>query len=405
MWEEFEPLIDHRGLASGRDRFRPQSAKTLGVPSFSFAETDFKIPRHMQQAFRRLIDRGFCGYTVADDPTYLQAIVSWMKKRRNWEVQQEWIIPVYGVLRTMSMALRAVSRPGEGVIIFSPGYTAYEGLIEENGRSLVRCSLRIGLDRFLIDWDDLEKKMSVPQNTMLFLCNAHNPTMHVWPQEDLRRIAVLSQKYNVAVIVDETFADLCFPESPMTNYGAIAYGQPHCMIINALSKAFNITGLNAANAILPDEQMRRRFMEVFRAEQRGSGSIEPFAREAILSGYSDEGFAWLQRLFAYVKENFTLTEQFFAEQMPQVKIYHYDCAYLIWTDWRTLGLSEAELEHFLMEEAVFCVDMGYKYGPEGQGFARIHLGTSHANVQAGLQRLEQAACRRGWISTEGARTK
>ncbi len=168
MWEEFEPLIDHRGLASGRDRFRPQSAKTLGVPSFSFAETDFKIPRHMQQAFRRLIDRGFCGYTVADDPTYLQAIVSWMKTRRNWEVQQEWIIPVYGVLRTMSMALRAVSRPGEGVIIFSPGYTAYEGLIEENGRSLVRCSLRIGLDRFLIDWDDLEKKMSVPQNTMLF---------------------------------------------------------------------------------------------------------------------------------------------------------------------------------------------------------------------------------------------
>lgn len=395
---EFDQLIEYEGLAAGRDLFRPQPAKDLGVPQFSFAEMDFRLPGHMRQAFARLIESGFCGYTLPDDPAYLQAITDWMSARRGWEVQPEWILPVYGVLRTMSMALRAFTKAGEGVILFSPGYMAYEGIIERNGRVLVRSPLRIEEDRFVIDWADLEQKMRDPRNTMLFLCNAHNPTMHVWPQEDLQRIALLSQKHEVIVVVDETFADLCFPETPMTNYGAIPEAQPRCLIINALSKAFNITGLNAANAILPDEQLRARFRETFFAEQRGSGSIEPFVRTAVLSGYTEEGYGWLQRMFSYVKENFSMAEQFFAGKLPQIKVYHYDCAYLIWVDWRALGISDEELERFLMEEAVVCVDMGYKYGPEGQGFTRIHLGTSHANVQAALQRLEQAARKRGWIA-------
>ena len=403
MWkedEEFDRLIDHAGLASGRDLFRPEAAKRLGVPSFSFAETDFRIPAHMQRAFHALIDRGFCGYTVAEDEAYLRAIADWMHARRGWAVQTEWIVPVYGVLRTMSMAVRAFSRPGEGVLLFSPGYTAYEGLITRNGRRIVRIPLHEAAGRFLPDMTALEAQMRRAENTMLFLCNAHNPTMQVWPQAFLEQVAAWAREYGVFVVVDETFADLCFPETPMTNYGQIAAAEDNCLVIQAISKAFNVTGLNAANAILPGAAARERFRQTFLAEQRGSGSIEPFVRRAILAGYSPEGAAWLERLFIYVKQNMDLTRRFFSEALPQVRVFPCDCAYLVWTDWRALGLSDAELERFLFDEAAFCVDMGYKYGPEGSGFARIHLGTSHANVAAGLLRLQEAARARGFGAAE-----
>ena len=403
MWkedEEFDRLIDHEGLASGRDLFRPEAAKRMGVPSFSFAETDFRIPAHMQRAFHTLIDRGFCGYTVAEDETYLRAIVDWMRVRRGWEVRTEWILPVYGVLRTMSMAVRAFSCPGEGVLLFSPGYTAYEGLIAKNGRRIVRIPLHEEAGRFLPNFSMLEAQMRRAENTMLFLCNAHNPTMQVWPQALLEQIAAWAAAYGVFVVVDETFADLCFPKTPMTNYGQIAAAEDNCLVIQAISKAFNVTGLNAANAILPGAAARERFRQTFLAEQRGSGSIEPFVRTAILAGYSPEGAAWLERLFIYVRQNMDLVRRFFWEVLPQVRLFPCDCAYLVWTDWRALGLSDVELECFLFDEAVFCVDMGQKYGPEGSGFARIHLGTSHKNLLDGLLRLQAAAHARGFCAAE-----
>ena len=201
-------------------------------------------------------------------------------------------------------------------------------------------------------------------------------------------------------VVDETFADLCFPKTPMTNYGQIAAAEDNCLVIQAISKAFNVTGLNAANAILPGAAARERFRQTFLAEQRGSGSIEPFVRTAILAGYSPEGAAWLERLFIYVRQNMDLVRRFLGEVLPQVRLFPCDCAYLVWTDWRALGLSDAELECFLFDEAVFCVDMGQKYGPEGSGFARIHLGTSHKNLLDGLLRLQAAAHARGFCAAE-----
>jgi bifunctional pyridoxal-dependent enzyme with beta-cystathionase and maltose regulon repressor activities len=387
---EFDILIDHEGLASGRDLFRPKQARDNGLPSFSFAETDFMVPSFFRDAMHELIDRGFMGYTVAGDDGYMDAVREWFRNYHGFEPEREWIIPVYGVLRTMSMTIRAFSKEGEGVIILSPGYMAYEGLIENNKRKLIRSSLLIGEDEFLINWKDLEEKMSDQNNRILFLCNAHNPTMHFWSMEDLSRIADLSDRYGTYVVVDETFYDLYMDIKKASSYGAMEKGRKGAVIINALSKAFNITGLNAANAIIPDEETREKFLKTFRAEQRGSGSIEPIMRTAVMSLYSENGRRWLDSLMEYVRENIRVLEAFFSEYRPDIRVFRYDVAYLVWVDWRSLGLSDEELEDLLFNDALMCVDMGYKYGPEGKGFTRIHLGTSRKNVKEAVERLKKA---------------
>ncbi len=394
---EFDTLIDHEGLASGRDLFRPKQARDNGLPSFSFAETDFMVPSFFRDAMHELIDRGFMGYTVAGDDGYMDAVREWFGKYHGFEPEREWIIPVYGVLRTMSMTIRAFSKEGDGAIILSPGYMAYEGLIENNSRKLVRSSLRIGEDEFLIDWKDLEEKMSDPANRILFLCNAHNPTMHFWSMEDLGRIADLSDRYGTYVVVDETFFDLYMDPDKASSYGAIEKGRKRAVIINALSKAFNITGLNAANAIIPGEVTREKFLKIFRAEQRGSGSIEPIVRTAVMSLYSEDGRRWLDSLMEYVRGNIRLLEDFFRAYRPDVRIFRYDVAYLVWVDWRSLGLNDQDLEDLLFNGSLMCVDMGYKYGPEGRGFTRIHLGTSKKNVEDAIERLKRAMEMRGLV--------
>jgi cysteine-S-conjugate beta-lyase len=385
--EEFDTLIYRKGLNSGRDLFRPDSAKRIGSPTFSFAEMDFRMPECIRRAFFNLVETGFCGYTVENDPVYGNAICGWMWESRNWEIEPGWITTALGTLRAMGTAVRAFSNEGDGVIVLSPGYHHFIPVIERNHRKPVYSVLKVVGTSMVIDFDDLAEKMAQLRNSMFFLCNPHNPAMRIWKWEELQSIAALAKRYGIMVVVDEMFGDLCWSGTSMTAYGRLPEARDHCVIVTSLAKTFNVTGLNHAHVIIPPGEPLAAFRQQHGIDQCGSGSIEPFVRAATIAGYSPEGKAWLGRMMSYVEENIQMARDFFARALPAVRVMEHDAGYLIWTDWRGLGWSDAQLQHFLMEEAAFGVDMGTEYGPGGEGFIRINLGTSHAEVEKGLQRI------------------
>lgn len=363
----------------------------FGVPDalpMWVADMDFAAPPAVLEALHRRVEHGVFGYTFPTE-SYQEAIAEWMQSRHGWSIQKDWIQFCPGVVPALSLIVDAYTEPGDQVVIQTPVYPPFHSVVKDQERELVLNPLIRGEDGdYEMDFEDLEKSLAGGRVKMLILCSPHNPVGRVWRREELERLADLCRQYDVLVVSDEIHADLIFEQGSHTPFAALSDdAASRSIICTAPSKTFNIAGMNTANMIIPNEQLRRTFRKVL--NRYHIGSITPLGAVATEAAYR-EGGPWLDELLVYIRGNMELVANYIREHLPELSVALPEATYLLWIDFRSLGMEHDKLNRFLVEEAKLGLNSGATFGKDGEGFMRMNVACTRATVEEAMSRLHNA---------------
>ncbi|MDR4197583.1 MalY/PatB family protein [Bacillus altitudinis] len=383
----FDEQIIRKGSKSVKwDQAESLFLTTDALPMW-VADMDFKAPQVVLDALKERLDHGVFGYAFQDQETQ-QAVADWLKRRHGWTIQTDAVTFTPGIVTALSFAVQAFTAPNDEVVIQSPVYTPFYQMIERNGRIVSTNPLKIENNRYMMDFDDLEKKLSRPEAKLMFLCHPHNPSGRAWSKEELKRVGDLCIQYGVTVVSDEIHSDL------------MLYGQPHVPFASlsdeianitvtciAPSKTFNLAGLQASAIIIYDEEKRTLFTNEL--QRNGLSKLNAFAIPAMEAAYR-HGDEWLDSLVLYLENNMKIAMDYIDEYLPSMRYMKPDASYLLWLDIRDYELTQAELKRNLLKKGKVILELGNVYGHEGDGFIRMNLGCPAGTVKEGLKRLHQA---------------
>lgn len=378
MKYDFDKVIDRRGTDSAKWDMRSD------VLPVWVADMDFPAPPQVVDAIVERAKHGIYGYTIFSDK-YYEAIEEWVLKRHNWKIQREWITFSPGVVPGINMLVRALTQPGDKVILQSPVYYPFFAAVERNGSHILNNPLKFENGRYTIDFEDLRKKAKDPRATLLILCSPHNPVGRVWTKEELVELGTICVENGLTVIADEIHCDLVYKQYKHTPFASLAdeFAQNSVTCISP-SKTFNLAGLQTSVIIIPNPTLRQKFNNVALLQRPNV-----FGAVALETAYK-YGEEWLEQLLDYLKGNLELTKTFIKERIPQLRVIEPEGTYLLWIDCRALGMDPASLEKFMLEEAKIWFDEGYIFGPGGEGFERVNLACPRSILREMLSRLEKA---------------
>lgn len=388
----FDNYVERRGTDSRKWCSEGMLEMTSYVDDESIpmwvADMDFKAPDFVEKALLERVKHGVFGYNTAGDD-YYDSIIFWLKNKNNWNIKKSWIVPTSGVVPALCYAIQGFTEPGDGVIVQNPVYPPFKGAVEINGRKVVNNSLKLVQDRYEMDFEDLEEKLKDSKNKMLILCNPHNPVGRVWTKEELEKIVELCLKHKKIVVSDEIHSDLILFNNKFTSMGTLnAELNSYLVVCTSISKTFNLAGLKASNIIIPNDNLREKFMnEMFKVAGKPVPNI--FGAIAVKSCYSKEGEEWLNNLLKYLEENYLFLKGYLENNIPKIKCLPIEGTYLAWIDFRGLNLSEEELKNKLEKEAKIVVDGGEIFGHEGKGFVRLNFACHKSVLEEALSRLEK----------------
>ncbi len=383
---DFETIVDRSNTGSDKwdqmKRLNPQVSR--GVVPFSVADMEFKTPPEIVEGLKRYLDSSILGYT---QPTasYLDAVCSWMKRRHDWAIEREWIVGSPGVVSALFLAVKALTNPGEGVIIQTPVYYPFYAAAERNQRTLIKNPLIFTGSTYLIDFDDLERKARDPRNKVLIFCSPHNPVGRVWTPEELARVGDICLRNNLLIISDEIHFDLIMPGHQHTVLANISEELAnHTIVCTAPTKTFNLAGIQNSNIIIPNEEIRKAYLRTMATN--GFHSLNVLGYKACEIAYT-ECEEWLEQLLEVVYHNHLELKKFIETEIPVIKAMGLEGTYLQWMDFRGTGLNEHELEERLHKEAEVFFGEGYHFGEEGAGFERMNLACPTRIMMEGLKRM------------------
>ena len=383
----FDEFVDRRETDSLKYDFAVRRNKPADILPLWVADMDFKAPPAVIEALTSRAQHGIFGYTDGRD-AYYSAVQNWFLKHFNWETQAEWIVKTPGVVFAVSTAVRTFTERGDAVLIQPPVYYPFTETIQANNRRLVKNELVYEDGRYHIDFEDFERKI-IENNVKLFiLCSPHNPVGRVWTREELIQVGELCLKHSVLVVSDEIHADFTYPGHPHTVFANLdpRFAQS-CITCTAPSKTFNLASLQISNIFIPQRELRRRFKQ----ELTRTGYSQPnvMGLDACRAAY-EHGGAWLDELRTYLLQNLLFTREYVKLHMPGVRLVEPEGTYLIWLDFRTLGLSGKALDDLIVYKAGLWLDAGEMFGDGGEGFQRINIACPRATLEEALKRLSWA---------------
>ena len=288
------------------------------------------------------------------------------------------------------MAVRALTKEGDSVLIQPPVYYPFFEVIRDNNRKIVESPLLLTDGHYEIDFDDLEEKIA-SQNVKLFLlCSPHNPVGRVWTKEELQKLGELCDRYHVFVVSDEIHCDFAFPEHPHTIFAKACPQLEEKMILcTAPSKTFNLAGLQVSNIWVPGKEVRDRFKAEINAA--GYSQLNALGLIACQAAYENGG-EWLEQCQAYLRENLKVLRSFLKERLPKIRLIEPEGTYFAWLDCSGLGLSDTALENLIAHQAKLWLDGGSVFDKKSGQFERIVLACTKKTLLQALTQLE-AACR------------
>lgn len=383
MKYNFDKIISRRGTNSYKWDSGPAEKDILPL---WVADMDFRTAPAIIDALENRVKHGIFGYVRVPDE-YYKAVIRWFERRHNWHFEKEWIIYTSGVVPAISAVIKALAEPGDGVVVQTPVYNCFFSSIRNNGCRIVSNPLIYENGTYRIDFDDLERKTANPEVKLMLLCNPHNPAGRVWTREELCRIGDICKRNNVTVISDEIHCELVFPEYVYIPFASIS----ECHLWNSVtcvspSKAFNLAGLQIANIITCDEEVRKRIDRAININE--VCDVNPFGIEATIAAYNDSE-EWLIQLLDYIKANYNYLCEFIHAHIPNVYVTKLEGTYLAWTDCRALRLTSDELQSRLFEETGLWLNSGSMYGADGEGFLRWNLACSNSVLQDALERFRK----------------
>lgn len=383
MEYDFSRPTDRRST----DSYKWDSAPEADIIPLWVADMDFETFPGITEALQRRVAHGIFGYTRVPE-TYYEAVCRWFGKRHGWHINREDIIYTSGVVPAVSAVIKALTLPGDQVIVQGPVYNCFFSSIRNNGCEMVSNSLIYNKEelRYEIDFDDLERKLAHERARLMLICNPHNPGGRVWTRDELTRVAELCRKYDVRVVSDEIHCELTLYDNEYVPFGSLpdelSRGSITCC---SPSKAFNTAGLQIANIVCRDAEVRNRIDRAININE--VCDVNPFGVIALQAAYSDEGYEWLTQLRAYISANYDLLCERFARELPKCKVMRMEGTYLAWIDCSELHISSDEIEEMLMHENKVWVNAGSMYGAEGAAFIRINMACTSELLNEGITRI------------------
>ena len=383
MEYDFSRPTDRRGT----DSYKWDSTPEADIIPLWVADMDFETFPAITEALQRRVAHGIFGYTRVPE-AYYEAVCRWFGKRHGWHINREHIIYTSGVVPAVSAVIKALTLPGDQVIVQGPVYNCFFSSIRNNGCEMVSNSLIYNKEelRYEIDFDDLERKLKHERARLMLLCNPHNPGGRVWTRDELTRVAELCYKYGVRVVSDEIHCELTLYDNEYVPFGSLpdelSRGSITCC---SPSKAFNTAGLQIANIVCRDAEMRNRIDRAININE--VCDVNPFGVIALQAAYSDDGYKWLTQLRKYISANYDLLLERFARELPKCKVMRMEGTYLAWIDCSELHISSDEIEEMLMHENKVWVNAGSMYGAEGAAFIRINMACTSELLNEGITRI------------------
>lgn len=371
----------------GTDSYKWDSAPEADIIPLWVADMDFETFPSITEALQRRVAHGIFGYTRVPE-AYYEAVCNWFGKHHGWHINREDIIYTSGVVPAVSAVIKALTLPGDQVIVQGPVYNCFFSSIRNNGCEMVSNSLIYNKEelRYEIDFDDLERKLAHERARLMLLCNPHNPGGRVWTRDELTRVAELCRKYGVRVVSDEIHCELTLYDNEYVPFGSLPDELSHGSITCCSpSKAFNTAGLQIANIVCRDAEVRNRIDRAININE--VCDVNPFGVIALQAAYSDEGYEWLTQLRAYISSNYDLLRERFARELPKCKVMRMEGTYLAWIDCSELHISSDEIEEMLMHENKVWVNAGSMYGTEGAAFIRINMACTSELLNEGITRI------------------
>ena len=391
MKYDFDELVERRGTGCVKwDESPSEEVIPLWV-----ADMDFKAAPAIREAIKKRAEHGVFGYTFVEEDYYV-AVINWFRRRHDWKIRREEILYTIGVVPAMSVAIKALTMPGEKVLILSPDYNCFFSSIRNNGCEVLESPLRPCLDNtyhssliayhFEVDWLDFERKCSDEKTTVFLLCNPHNPTGRVWTREELEKMNGICMKHGVKVVSDEIHCELVMPGYRFQPFATVSEAcRQNSVILNSPSKSFNIAGLQTANIVCSQPEWRRRLDRAININE--VCDLNPFGPVALIAAYN-ESEDWIDELNQYLWGNYQLLCDFITKNIPQWKVCRLEGTYLPWVDISAMGVTSQDLCDRLLSEAKVWVNPGTMYGAEtGEGYIRFNIACPRSRLIEALQRI------------------
>lgn len=385
MKYNFDEVVDRRNS----DCFKWDTLETAygdkDILPMWVADMDFKSPVEILDSLKDRVDHGVLGYNFRSS-SYYDSIINWVKTRYNWNIKEEWIVYVPGVVTGINLVIRALTHELDEVIIQPPIYPPFANSINNNNRILIKNPLTMEDGKYTINFDELEDKLKTAK-TLIF-CSPHNPVGRVWTKDELEKVAKLCVDNNAIIISDEIHCDLTFKGNKHLMIGSLSEDiAKNSITLIAPSKTFNIAGLFTSIAIIPNKEIRRKINAEI--EAIGLDHTNIFGAVALEAAYC-KGGEWLEELLVYLEDNADFAIEYVKKHIPEIKITKPEGTFLLWLDCRGLGLNQEELNNLMIKKAKVLLNDGSTYGREGIGFLRLNIGCPRAMVEEALKRIEMA---------------
>ena len=352
------------------------------------ADMDFCCPPEVVDAVVKRAQEGLYGYNVGQTEGYENSTVGWLKKRYGWAVDREWIVFTPGVVPALSHAIRALTEPGDGVIIQPPVYYPFRKGVENNGRVVRSNSLILDGDTYRMNFEQLEELAAEPRTRLMILCSPHNPVGRVWSREELEKVCTICRRHGVTLVSDEIHADLLMRGVAFTATGPVAQAcGADCISCYAPSKTFNMAGLQSSAIIISNPEIRAKFRR--QLAKSSLPGMNVFAGVALEAAWT-YGEPYIKEVMEYIEANIDYAIEFAERYTPKVKIRKPQGTYLVWVDLRGLGLNTEQAERFFVERAKIAVDLGTWFGPGGAGFVRMNFACRRSTLGKALEQLRTA---------------
>lgn len=385
MWNFDEPVSREGTDCIKYDR-REETFGVRDIIPMWVADMDFNTPDFIVQALQKRLGHELFGYSYRP-AEYFESIINWIKTRHNWHVEKEWISFSPGIVPALNFCTLAFTNPGDNIIVQPPVYFPFFSAAESHGRNLLYNRLTESEGNWSMDFNSLLDCID-DKTKMIIISNPHNPVGKVWSPEDLGMLADICLSHNIIMISDEIHCDLVLPGFSHTPMASLSEKiAENTVTLIAPSKTFNLAGLSTSSVIISNPVLRKSFNRVVDNLHVGSGNI--FGTTASIAAYT-YGHKWLDALLDYIDHNIEFVKDYCREMIPEIKAVPPEATYMIWLDCRKFGMTGKELQNFFVRKAGTGMNEGSSFGPGGEGFMRMNLGTTHQTVMKAMEQIEKA---------------
>ncbi len=386
MTYDFDKPYDRMGSDSIKWEKQLKFGVMSGLLPFWIADTDFATLPEAVKAMKQRLEHPLFGYTFTGNRT-LETVRDWYLRRHQVELPIEAFLPSQGVVTAIWFTIRALTRPGDRVLVFTPVYDPFFAVIRNQDRVVEDCPMLYENQTYRMDWELLERQLSQGVSAMIF-CNPHNPVGRVWTREEVERIVTLCKQYHVPLLSDEVHGDVVLYGNRYTSAAKFADVYDNMIVYTAISKTFNMAGLHSSCLLVPKPELKQLLDKTLReAWIMGPNAMANSAIEACYT-FGDQ---WVDQMNDYLTGNADLVLRYLAEYAPGIRPVKPEGTYLMWLDCRALEKDSDQITACLAKEYGLAVGSGAGYGASAEGFLRLNIGCPRPLLKEGLERIARFA--------------